>query len=154
LLVLGVLACASRSKPAASVARDAPAAVVADCGDLPAADDACPLLDGCPGSARDAGPADEGEDGCPGPGGIPAATDCHADEARLAAIARAIRQRPGLTALRVVSGVPGCAEHLRSGIVHAGVGAVALVAATEGTEDRCTPWARFAVTEWRGETCR
>jgi len=154
---LAALACGAPSRPAANVTPHAsdlrkPGSVDAECGDIPDPSDACPLLDSCPGSGSDAG--HEGDDGCPGPAGIPSATDCLADESRVAEIARQIRMRPGLTSLRIVSSVPGCSELLRQGIERSGVGTVALVAVTRGVEDPCARWAQFEVASWEGRACQ
>ena len=154
---LAALECGAPSRPAADVTPHAsdlrkPGSVDAECGDIPDPSDACPLLDGCPGSGTETG--HEGDDGCPGPGGIPSATDCVADESRVAEIARQIRMRPGLTSLRIVSSVPGCSELLRRGIERSGVGSGALVAVTRGVEDPCARWAHFEVASWEGRACQ
>jgi hypothetical protein len=146
---IAVLACGASPGPAADAPARSP--VAADCGDMPDPNDVCPLLDGCPGDARDPGRRDD--DGCPGPGGIPTATDCRADEARVGEIAREIQKRPGLTTLRIVSSVPGCSERLRRAIVRSGVRAATLVAVTRGTEDPCAPWAHFEIASWEGRAC-
>jgi hypothetical protein len=154
---IAALACRAPSRPAADATPHPsdlrkPGSVDANCGDIPDPSDACPLLDGCPGSGTDAG--HEGDDGCPGPGGIPSATDCLADESRISEIARQIRKRPGLTSLRIASSVPGCSELLRRGIERSGVGNVALVAVTRGVQDPCARWAHFEVASWEGRACQ
>jgi hypothetical protein len=150
VLAIGVGACGARARPA--VDTRATETVKADCGDIVDPNDACPLLDGCPGERRDGGSEDA--DGCPGPAGIPAATTCLADESRLAAIAREIQKRPRLTMLRIVSSAPGCADQLRKGIERSGDSRAMLVAETRGDPDPCTPWARFEIASWDGQACR
>jgi hypothetical protein len=149
-MAISLGACGAPARPA--VDTRAAGAVNAECDDTPDPNDVCPLLDGCPGERHDAGA--EGDDGGPGPAGIPAATACAVDESRLAAIAGEIRKRPALTTLRIVSNVPGCADRLRSGIEHSGIGGASLVAETRGAPDPCAPWARFEIASWDGRACR
>ena len=152
LVVVG-LACAPR--PAPSTARNvAPVGARPPDSDaegcIPDLNDACPLVDGCPG--RDNGPAARDDDGCPGPGGVPFAADCRSDERRLLEIAAEIQKRPQLTTLKITSHVARCAETVRAGLERAGVarGRIETAPRTGGADS----WAYFEIAAWGGERCK
>jgi hypothetical protein len=77
---------------------------------------------------------------------------CGADAGRFAAIANEIRRRPKLSALRVVSSVPGCASAVRDGLVRAGA-TTPIEPVTAHGDSRCTQWARFEIAAWDARKC-
>ncbi len=142
------VACGATSKPALVATSEE------DCGDMVDPADACPLVESCPNIPT--GPAtDTDNDGCPGHGGVPAATACNSDERRFTEIAAALKQVPKLTALRITSSVTGCADVLRGGLERAGIAHDRLETFTPARHSatHCDRWGYFSVVAWDGGRC-
>ena len=143
-VLVAMAACHPQASPAAAPPRSEPAPDDSG-GDIADPNDRCPwILEGC-------AETDEDGDGCPDVS--LEIKDCKlgpSDDHWLQEVTAELQKKRGLGRIRVVSGMPACAEAVRVALVGRGIEASRLE--TKTAENRAAD-VSFQVAAWKGRKC-